>query len=256
MFSEGPTLGRNLKVAMVILSLLFISACKVELYRGIPQQEGNEMLSLLMREGISTQKEVNKDNTVTLYVDEADVSNAMNLLGNYGYPSENFSDIADVFPQEGLISSPTEEKARFNYALSQQLAETLSQIDGVVKARVHLALEQNSETKDVAESSSASVFIKYLPSKPIDDSISQIKQLVGSSIPGLAFNKVSVATFPATDMEVNNNAPQFGNVLSVVVAKGSETKLWVMLSILVALLLAAIGAAAFLAVRIQKLNNA
>ena len=98
---------------MALLALvLALGGCKVELYTGISQKEGNEMLALLRSEGVSADKQADKDGTVRLLVEESDIAEAVEVLKRKGYPRENFSTLKDVFPKDGLISSPIEERAR------------------------------------------------------------------------------------------------------------------------------------------------
>lgn len=55
---------------MALLALvLALGGCKVELYTGISQKEGNEMLALLRSEGVSADKQADKDGTVRLLVE-------------------------------------------------------------------------------------------------------------------------------------------------------------------------------------------
>lgn len=97
---------------MALLALvLALGGCKVELYTGISQKEGNEMLALLRSEGVSADKQADKDGTVRLLVEESDIAEAVEVLKRKGYPRENFSTLKDVFPKDGLISSPIEERA-------------------------------------------------------------------------------------------------------------------------------------------------
>lgn len=130
---------------MALLALvLALGGCKVELYTGISQKEGNEMLALLRSEGVSADKQADKDGTVRLLVEESDIAEAVEVLKRKGYPRENFSTLKDVFPKDGLISSPIEERARLNYAKAQEISHTLSEIDGVLVARVHVVLPRSA----------------------------------------------------------------------------------------------------------------
>lgn len=187
------------KGVCLLVAILLISGCKVELYSGLGEKDGNEMLAILLDGGIKAEKIQDKDKNLTLRVNSNEVSRAIRLLRSYGYPREKFSSIGDIFPKEGLISSPTEERARYTYSMSQELASTLSMIDGVITARVHVVLPQEPDSLiEITYPSSASVFIKYTPELELAGFIPKVKTLVANSIEGLSLDKITVSLFPAT----------------------------------------------------------
>lgn len=181
-----------------LLTLLFlITGCKTELYGGLSEKEGNEMFAILYNAGLSIEKETDKDRFVTLLVEEEQSASAIQILKNNGFPKDRFTNIGDVFSKDGLISSPTEEKARLIYALSQEISSTLSQIDGVLTARVHVVMSEKNEYNRKSAPPSASVFIKHIESVDIVSLTGKIKSLVANSINGLTDKQVTVALFPA-----------------------------------------------------------
>jgi type III secretion protein J len=186
-------------VHIACLSLLVIlSGCKTELYSKLEETDANSMLALLLNNKIDAEKTVDKKaGTYFLNVDDSRIPQAVALLREHGYPKEKVVTMGDMFKKEGLISSPLEERARYVFALSQSVQETLSQIDGVLVARVHIVLPENAITLDAAKPSSASVFIKYNPAYRIEDMKSEIKLIVEKSIEGLSYDKVSVVLVPA-----------------------------------------------------------
>ncbi len=173
---------------------LFLPGCgdRVELLRDIAEAEGNEAVSALHNAGIASTKLSGKDGLVNIAVDQSQVATAIAILSAEGLPRERFAKMGDVFKKEGLISSPLEERARYIWALSQELSATLAQIDGVIKARVHVVLPEKIGGGDPSLPSSAAVFIKHKPGIILEDSITQIKRLVSNSIPGLSADKVTV----------------------------------------------------------------
>ncbi len=118
---------RKIRVALCLLGLLLLSGCKVQLYTGLTEKEGNDMLAILLDNQISAEKTMDKDGNVTLTVATEDVSRSIRLLRVNGFPKDRFSSVSDIFPKDSLISSPVEEKARYTYSMSQELsAATLS----------------------------------------------------------------------------------------------------------------------------------
>ncbi len=220
-----------------LLLIPVLSACKTELYVGINQKEGNEMLALLQTEGISADKEADKDGNVKLLVDKSDISRAVEALRRKGYPREHFSSMYDVFPKDGLISSPLEERARLIYAKEQEISRTLSEIDGVLVARVHVVLPEDwDKFGKTLSPASASVFVKHAADVQLHTYISQIKQLVNNSIEGLSYERISVILLPSTDVRQVPVAEQYGSVFSIRVADSSRGKLVALIGLLTGLL--------------------
>lgn len=181
------------------LLLLLLAGCqKVELYANLTEKEGNEMLAVLLAQQIPAVKTRTKD-SVKITVPQNQVARAMEILQRYGFPRERFTHLGNIFQKQGLISSPLEERVRYTFGLSQMIAETLQQIDGVLSARVLIVLPEDTPFGKTAQPSSASVFIKYLPGLGVEDAIPKIKMIVQHSVDGLDYQKISVALFPSRE---------------------------------------------------------
>jgi type III secretion protein J len=186
-----------MRPALIGLCLLLAACGRAELYSKLTETQANEMIAVLHSAGIEATKNEAGENGWTLQTEKGDFSRAVEVLHSQGYPREEFASLGTVFKREGLVSSPTEEKARLVYGMSQELSHTISEIDGVVQARVHLVLPDNQPLAETGQPASASVFIKYRPGTNIDTQIGKVKALVVNSVQGLKYENVSVETFPA-----------------------------------------------------------
>lgn len=212
---------------IVLLScMIMLTACQTELYNGLSQKEGNEMLAILLIAGISTQKLPDSDGKVKLMVEESQLSLALATLKSQGYPKDQFVSLEDIFPDEGLISSPLEERARLMFAKSQEISSTLSQIDGVITARVHIVNpeEERRRGRSREVNSSASVFIKHAPDIEIESLVPQIKLLVNNSIEGLNYDRISVVLVPALQSRLVSSQQKMVNILSIKMTASSENR--------------------------------
>jgi len=195
---------KQAKLAGLALCLVLAGCGRAELYGKLSETQVNEMIAVLQTAGISASKENEGEAGFALTTSKGDFAHAVQVLNAQGYPREDFASLGTVFKKEGFVSSPTEERARLVYGLSQELTHTISDIDGVVQARVQLALPQDRPLADADQQTpaSAAVFIKYRPGTNIDAQVGKIKALVVNSVEGLKIDNVSVETFPAQDVPI------------------------------------------------------
>ena len=234
---------------LLLVVLLLLGGCKAELHRGLSEVEANEIVSVLLRAGIPATRTAEKPGTLTVSVDESRFADAVDLLRSHGLPKRQHATVTDIFKGDGLVASPTEERARYVYAISEGLAGTIAQIDGVLSARVHIVLPDNDGLRRDPAPSSAAVFIRHAQGASVGDVVPQIKMLVANAVSGLSYDKVSVVVVPAaaaagaSQIEAGAIVP----VLGLWVHRDSAGALQLALACGFALLLALAGAAAWLA---------
>ncbi|MBL9205796.1 MAG: type III secretion inner membrane ring lipoprotein SctJ [Opitutaceae bacterium] len=183
----------------LFVALLLAGCGQVPLFSELTENEANEMMAILLQRDIPCTKTAGKEEKWILKVAQADFSRAVDLLKAQGYPKDKFTKMGDVFQKSGLVSSPTEERIRYMYALSQEIAETLMRIDGVMNARVHIVIPDNDPLAEKITPSSAAVFIRYRSGFDLESLTPQLKSLVMRSIEGLNYDNVSLVLVPAVN---------------------------------------------------------
>jgi type III secretion protein J len=170
----------------VLAPLLLLAACShtQQLYAGLSEADANDVVAALLNNGIPATKASAKQGFV-VSVGDADLAAAVPLLREHGLPRDAHTRMGEVFKKDGMISTPAEERARYLSALAQELESSLSQIDGVVLARVHPVLPERIVPGEPVLPSSCAVLIKYRPGWNPDDYEDGIRHLVLASIPGL-----------------------------------------------------------------------
>ncbi len=236
---------KNIFKILIFVLTVTLLGCQVELFSSLSEQEANEMIAILLKNGLDADKLPGKKGTAKIMVEKSDMAQAISLLKNHGFPKEKFSDLGSVFTKEGLISSPLEERARYIYAVSQELSETLTNLDGVLTARVHVVLPELDSTGDMTNPSSASVFIKYAEGFNIEGAIPQIKLLVNNSIEGLDYDKISVALFP-TAKTATDEGEGLVNVLSMKMSPDSATTFYMLVGFIFILLAGLLGTGGYM----------
>lgn len=190
---------------IVLATLLHACSSNTVLFNSLEQDEANEIYSTLLEVGIPAQRE-NTKTGVTVTVPHSMSSEALKILQSKGLPRDKKSSMGEVFRKESMISSPLEERARYLYALSQELERTLMRMDGVISSRVHIVLPERTNPGEPLTPSSAAVFVKYDQRTSFPAYIPRIRELVFNSIPGLsgdAHTAISVAAVPAENLQEN-----------------------------------------------------
>lgn len=181
-----------------LLILAMLAACgREEVYGNLKEREANEIVAALGEADIAASKAGSGKGEWSIAVDRDDFSRAVEVLDARGLPRDHFASLGEVFEKKGFVSSPVEERARLIYGLSQELGQTISAIDGVVQARVHLAIPADDPLSEKTRPSSAAVFVKYQPGFDLRTETGAIKALVTNSIEGLTYDRVSVVMVPS-----------------------------------------------------------
>ena len=184
---------------MAVTCAIAVASCKSDLYTNLDQQHANQIVATLRQHGIPADRTPGKGDRISVSVDESRFAEAVQILNDNGLPKAEFATLGEVFKREGLVSSPVQERAQMIFALSQELSRTVSEIDGVLSARVHLVLPENDPLRQQLIPSSASVFIRHRASAPINDFVPQVKMLVANGVAGLSYDKVSVILVPVAE---------------------------------------------------------
>lgn len=242
-------LFRQVRLAVAFVAALLVAGCETELYKNLDEREANQMVAALVERGIPASREAQKTGQMTVYVDKDRFAEAVKVLSDAGLPRERFANMGEVFKRDGLVASPVQERAQMVYALSEELARTISEIDGVLSARVHVVLPDNDPLKRDFAPSSASVFVRYEPSLQINELLPQIKTLVANGIAGLSYDKVSV-TPVAVPPTARASAPageqaQMKSVFGVWVHAASAQRLFWLIALLGGLALVLAGTLAW-----------
>ncbi len=211
-------MSRLIKSLMFLL-VMCLAGCgeSVELHSQLSEQEANEVIAELADKQVHSQKIPTK-NGVSVRVSAQDISRAIKTLAAAGLPKATRSTLGQIFRKEGVISTPLEERARYIHALSQELEATLSNIDGVIVARVHVVLPERVAPGEAVQPASASVFIKHDSRLDPDSIQSRVRRMVASSIPGMATaldnsNKITTVFVPAAAFQDKQQLLFFGPFL-------------------------------------------
>ncbi|WP_053181426.1 EscJ/YscJ/HrcJ family type III secretion inner membrane ring protein [Pseudomonas kilonensis] len=126
---------------VVLLCLALVGCRQPNLLEGLDQQQANEVLSVLQRNNIAAVKVDTGKTGYAVKIDARDFSAAVDLLNLYSLPSRPRLQVAEMFPSDSLVASPRAEKARLYSALEQRIEQSLSVLEGVVSARVHVSYD-------------------------------------------------------------------------------------------------------------------
>ncbi len=183
---------------------LLASACggSEEILHGLDEPQANQVLVALEEAGLGGRKERadGAEAGWTVLVPSGAAGRAQRLLAERELPRPRPPGFGEVFGKGSMVPSAAEERALYLHALAGELSRSVEAIDGVVQARVHLALpEPNPLRAEAAPAPRAAVLVKSLPGAR--DRLAAlsggIQALVAGAVAGLEPGAVSVVVAEA-----------------------------------------------------------
>ena len=204
--ASDPSIRRSAPAIFgVVLAVIGLSAFYflnkppvTTLYAGMPEAEKARVVEALTNSGMQVQLD---PTTGEILVPTSDYHTARMQLAAQGLPAsvpEGYDSISEI----PMGSSRTVENVRLKQSQEIELARSISEIEGLVAARVHLAIPEKSVFARASVPPSASVFVQMEDGRSLSrQQISAIVHLVSSSVPSLPKGEVTVVD-------------QYGNLLS------------------------------------------
>ncbi len=253
MREDGRRSRAGLRRWLLALALtLGLAACQQPVHQNLSEDEANQVLLTLLKGGIDADKRSVEGKNFSVWVEDSKLAAAIELLNANAQPAQQYQSLGDIFARHGLVSSPNEERIRFIYGVEQSIARTLSQIDGVLVARVHVVLPSSDPLSAQAKPTSASVFLKHRADMDMQVVLPAVKELVVRSVEGLSADRVAVSFFPSRASLTPAAQQPVTRFFGALVASSSLPLLWA----LVVLPWAVVGVLLFALARSTRLREA
>ena len=187
-------------VALIAIVFFVISQQpeRTTLYAALPEAEKARVIEALTNAGVDVALD---PTTGDVIVPVRDYHSSRMTLAAQGLPAsipDGYDSLADI----PMGSSRSVEQVRLKQTQEIELARSISEIQGLVTARVHLAIPEKSVFARASTPPTASVFVQMENGRSLSrQQVDAIVHLVSSSVPFMAKNDVTVVD-------------QYGNLLS------------------------------------------
>ena len=187
-------------VALVAIIFFVVSQQpeRTTLYASLPEAEKARVIDALKNAGVDVALD---PTTGDVIVPVRDYHSSRMTLAAQGLPAsipDGYDSLADI----PMGSSRSVEQVRLKQTQEIELARSISEIQGLVTARVHLAIPEKSVFARASTPPTASVFAQMENGRSLSrQQVDAIVHLVSSSVPFMAKNDVTVVD-------------QYGNLLS------------------------------------------
>ena len=158
------------------------------LYSDLPDTELSQIADVLKQNGIKY-----KLSAGGIMVPANDVEKSRMQLASQGLPNLRPEGFDILSEEQSFGTSQFIQSARYQHALEEELARSISALRNVRTARVHLAVPKESVFVRNRKKPSASVIVNLFSGHRMnDDQVSAISHMVASSVPNLAMESVTV----------------------------------------------------------------
>jgi type III secretion protein J len=240
-----------------LLAGLGVAGCTAPIAGGLEEAQANRVVVALDRAGIGSDKETDPaiEGRFRVVVERDDAPRAISALRDEDLPSPATAGLLESMGKGSLVPSQLAEHAQFVAGMSGELERTLSAIEGVLGARVHLSLPDTDPLREGPRPKpTASVLLKHRGTTPPIDA-HEVKRLVSGAAPGLSPDDVAVVMVPrplgaaSTDRSLSRLGP-------ITATRGSVGILRIAAALVVLVNLVLVVAVLFLWTRLRRVRAA
>ena len=160
------------------------------LYGNLSGSDATEVMEALQRADIPVRMD---ERSGALLVPSGKVHDARLKLAAEGLPHSTEMGFEVLEKEQGFGTSQFVERARYQRALEVELARSISEVNSVQNARVHLAVPKQSVFVRRGKKPSASVLVHLYPGRALEEGqVAAIAHLVAASVPNLEPTDVKV----------------------------------------------------------------
>jgi flagellar M-ring protein FliF len=196
LFKAGPTrLFAALGIAAVVAALLFSLVFRMGaeetalLFADVEMREAGQITQRLEQADIPY--EVRGDGS-SIFVPRSQVAEARMMLSAEGLPSRGSIGYEIFDEPDALGQTQFQQNINRLRALEGELARTISSLDGIAAARVHLVLPERQLFARETEQPSASIVLQLRRDELSPGQVRAIRNLVASATPGLSSNRITI----------------------------------------------------------------
>ncbi len=160
------------------------------LFPDMQAKESSEVIAILQQSNIDYKLE---PATGVLLVPASKVQGLRLRLASEGYPRSSGQGMAMLNNEQGFGTSQFIERARYQRALEEELARSISQLQNVRSARVHLATPKQSVFVRDRKSPTASVVVNLYAGRNLEQGqVAAITHMVASSVANMNSDNVNI----------------------------------------------------------------
>jgi len=187
----GLMIGLAASVAIGVAAAMWSQSPDYRLlYSNLSEQDAGEIIQTLQQAGIPYN--LSSDST-TVMVPQKDVHNARLKLAGQGLPKGIGVGFELLEKSQGFGTSQFMENARYQRALEGELSRTISSINSVRSARVHLAIPKRSAFVRARKKPTASVTVDLYAGRSLNEGqVAAIGHMVAASIPDMEVDQVTI----------------------------------------------------------------
>ncbi len=200
--------------ALSAAALLHATGCGDEvLLHRLDEPGANQVLVALGDAGVPARvaRAGGEDSGLAIAVAPSDAARARSVLSASDLPRARPPGFAELFSGAGLVPTAAEEHARYLHALAGELARTLEGLDGVLSARVHLAVPAPDPLRPEARRTPrASVLLRCRTDarERVEAHADGVRRLVAGAAEGLEPSSVAVVVAPSGPAFAAQPAPR------------------------------------------------